>query len=130
MISSTPPARTRRARRFARIGARTLFLLAVCPVGLGAQTATATIGAPTGFARDRIARIDPKTGRVKAWIDLTGLSQTAGGFGPDAVLNGIAYDPRGDRLFVTGKNWSKLFQIALRRGADGAPCPAFGAKPG
>lgn len=79
---------------------------------------------------DRIARIDPKTGRVKAWIDLSGLGETAGGFGPDAVLNGIAYDPKGDRLFVTGKNWSKLFQIALRPGADGAACPAFGAKSG
>lgn len=74
---------------------------------------------------DRIARIDPVTGRVKAWIDLSGLSATAGGSWPDAVLNGIAYDAKGDRLFVTGKNWSKLFQIALRPGADGAACPAF-----
>lgn len=60
---------------------------------------------------DRIARIDPATGRVTAWIDLSGLGKQAGAIGFDAVLNGIAYDPEGKRIFVTGKNWSKLFQI-------------------
>lgn len=63
---------------------------------------------------DRIARIDPKTGKVRAWIDLSGLLREhgSGGRGAD-VLNGIAYDASGDRLFVTGKLWPDLFQIEL-----------------
>jgi len=64
---------------------------------------------------DRIARIDPRTGAVVGWIDLTGL--LAGGEVSDeeAVLNGIAYDETNGRLFVTGKLWPKLFEIRLRR---------------
>jgi glutamine cyclotransferase len=61
---------------------------------------------------DRIARIDPASGRVKAWIDLSPLvikHQSS----QDDVLNGIAYDAKGDRLFVTGKLWSRLYQIRL-----------------
>lgn len=61
---------------------------------------------------DRIARIDPKTGKVVGWIDLTGLLTPAERQGVD-VLNGIAYDAKGDRLFVTGKYWPKLFEIKL-----------------
>jgi glutamine cyclotransferase len=61
-----------------------------------------------------IARIDPATGKVKAWIDLTGLPETTqGGANPDAVLNGIAYDREHDRLFVTGKDWPHLYEIRL-----------------
>ncbi len=65
----------------------------------------------------RIARIDPNTGKVVGWIDLTGIlspsDQIQGGdFGTD-VLNGIAYDAEHDRLFVTGKRWPKLFEIRL-----------------
>ncbi|MCJ2188317.1 glutaminyl-peptide cyclotransferase [Novosphingobium beihaiensis] len=60
---------------------------------------------------DRIARIDPATGHVTGWIDFTGLRDEAGAPDYDAVLNGIAYDPEGKRIFVTGKNWSKLFQV-------------------
>jgi glutamine cyclotransferase len=59
----------------------------------------------------RIARIDPKSGAVKGWIDLSRLAVENANGDPDAVLNGIAYDPKGDRLFVTGKNWAKLFEI-------------------
>ena len=62
---------------------------------------------------DRIARIDPRTGHVTGWIDLTGLLQPGDRRQPVDVLNGIAYDPRTDRLFVTGKWWPKLFEIAL-----------------
>lgn len=63
---------------------------------------------------DRIARIDPATGRVKGWIDLSGLNFRAGAaLDPDAVLNGIAWDAKGRRLFVTGKLWPKLFEIQL-----------------
>ncbi len=71
---------------------------------------------------DRIARIDPQTGRVTAWIDLTGLLAPEDRTRPVDVLNGIAYDAENDRLFVTGKLWPKLFEIELiRRGhRDGA----------
>jgi glutamine cyclotransferase len=62
----------------------------------------------------RIARIDPTTGAVKAWIDLTGLERLAGGDRIDNVLNGIAYDARQKRLFVTGKRWPKIFEIKLK----------------
>lgn len=61
---------------------------------------------------DLIARIDPQTGRVLGWIDLSGLLTPAERQGTD-VLNGIAYDAAGDRLFVTGKLWPKLFEIKL-----------------
>ncbi|HEX7342759.1 MAG TPA: glutaminyl-peptide cyclotransferase, partial [bacterium] len=63
---------------------------------------------------DHIAVIDPVTGRVKAWIDLRGLLAKSDSPGVD-VLNGIAYDARGDRLFVTGKLWPKLFEIRLSK---------------
>jgi glutamine cyclotransferase len=61
---------------------------------------------------DRIARIDPKSGRVTAWIDLTGLLSARERAAAD-VLNGIAYDAQGDRLFVTGKLWPSIFEIRL-----------------
>jgi glutaminyl-peptide cyclotransferase len=60
----------------------------------------------------RIARIDPKTGRVTGWIDLSGLLSPEESEGAD-VLNGIAYDAEHDRLFVTGKFWPKVFEIRL-----------------
>jgi glutamine cyclotransferase len=62
---------------------------------------------------DLIARIDPGSGRVMSWLDLTGLLQ------PDIpdrrvdVLNGIAYDPENSRLFVTGKWWPELYEIVI-----------------
>lgn len=62
---------------------------------------------------DAIVRIDPASGTVKSFIDLTGLKQTAGAHGGDAVLNGIAWDAKKKRLFVTGKYWPQLFEIAL-----------------
>ncbi len=64
---------------------------------------------------DRIARIDPATGKVAGWIDLTGLLRPADRTEQTDVLNGIAYDASGDRLFVTGKCWPKLFEIRLTR---------------
>lgn len=62
---------------------------------------------------DRIARIDAATGQVAGWIDLTGLLSAEDRVRPVDVLNGIAYDAAGDRLFVTGKLWPKLFEIEL-----------------
>jgi len=61
----------------------------------------------------RIVRIDPATGRILSWLDLETLSRRNAVFNPDAVLNGIAYDPRGDRLFVTGKLWPNLYEIKV-----------------
>ena len=62
---------------------------------------------------DRIARIDPESGRVTAWIDLTGLLPPEDRTERVDVLNGIAYDADQDRLFVTGKLWPKLFEIQI-----------------
>jgi glutamine cyclotransferase len=62
---------------------------------------------------DRIARIHPQTGKVKGWIDLTGLLRPEAR-GPEGdVLNGIAWDKAGDRIFVTGKKWPWVFQIEV-----------------
>ena len=63
---------------------------------------------------DRIARIAPDSGEVLGWIDLTGLLSPVYRLEPEAVLNGIAYDAPGKRLFVTGKLWPKLFEIEVR----------------
>jgi glutaminyl-peptide cyclotransferase len=60
----------------------------------------------------KIAIINPQTGQVTAWIDLTGICSQENN-GPNSVLNGIAYDAEDDRLFVTGKLWSQLFEIRL-----------------
>jgi glutamine cyclotransferase len=62
---------------------------------------------------DRIARISPQTGKVVGWIDMTGLLSPIYRKEQDAVLNGIAYDPDGNRLFVTGKLWPTMFEIQL-----------------
>ena len=65
---------------------------------------------------DRIARIDPASGKVIGWIDLAGLGPKPGSL-PDPsndVLNGIAYDAVHDRLFVTGKCWPKVYEIRLQ----------------
>jgi glutamine cyclotransferase len=61
---------------------------------------------------DKIAIINPHTGQVRGWIDLTGIYNQENG-DPNSVLNGIAYDAESDRLFVTGKMWSQLFEIEL-----------------
>ena len=62
---------------------------------------------------DAIVRIDPDSGAVKYIVDLDGLRDMADGNDRDAVLNGIAWDEKAKRLFVTGKYWSKLFEIVL-----------------
>ena len=68
------------------------------------------------FHEERLVVIDPADGQVQFFVDLGGLldQRTRRGLGSEDVLNGIAYDARGDRLFVTGKCWPKLFQIAVR----------------
>ncbi|HEX6044492.1 MAG TPA: glutaminyl-peptide cyclotransferase [Pyrinomonadaceae bacterium] len=64
---------------------------------------------------DRIVVIDPQTGLVTAWIDLRGLLQPGDVQDAEAVLNGIAYDQKSDRLFVTGKLWPRLFEIKIKK---------------
>ena len=62
---------------------------------------------------DYIARISPKTGEILGWIDLSGLLEPHRRVSQNAVLNGIAFDKKEKRLFVTGKYWPKLFEIRL-----------------
>ncbi len=80
--------------------------------------------------RDIIARIDPHSGVVKSYLDLTGIlppgqihpfstmghpvnSRYAEALKKEAVLNGIAYDPTTDRVLVTGKFWPTLFALGV-----------------
>ncbi|MBP9664810.1 MAG: glutaminyl-peptide cyclotransferase [Pyrinomonadaceae bacterium] len=76
---------------------------------------TETLGKP-----NRIARIDPQTGKLIGWIDLAGISpddqpKTNSPYDEkvENTLNGIAYDAVTDRIFVTGKQWKKLYEIKL-----------------
>lgn len=76
---------------------------------------TETLGKP-----NRIARIDPQTGKLTGWIDLAGISpddqpKTNSPYDEkvENTLNGIAYDAATDRVFVTGKQWKKLYEIKL-----------------
>ena len=63
---------------------------------------------------DYLVRIDPASGEVRGVVDLSALLPDRRGMDPgDDVLNGIAWDPEGRRLFVTGKNWPTLFEIRL-----------------
>lgn len=65
------------------------------------------------YTTDRIARIDPSTGKVLAYIDLTGILPDEDRHPELAELNGIAWDNNKGRLFITGKNWPRLFEIEL-----------------
>jgi glutamine cyclotransferase len=62
---------------------------------------------------DLIARISPLDGRVIGWINLTGLLPSNQRVDGESVLNGIAYDAKHDRLFVTGKQWPTIFEIKI-----------------
>jgi glutamine cyclotransferase len=64
------------------------------------------------WKEEKIAIINPQTGQVEGWIDLSGI-QDLENQDVDNVLNGIAYDAEGNRLFVTGKMWPHLFEIKL-----------------
>lgn len=65
----------------------------------------------TGPYSDYIVRIDPNSGKVVGMIDLAKLCER---YRRRGVLNGIVYDERSDRLFITGKMWPKLFEIRLK----------------
>jgi glutamine cyclotransferase len=62
---------------------------------------------------DRIARISPRDGHVTGWIDLAGLLPADQKVNEESVLNGIAYDAKHDRIFVTGKQWPAVFEIRI-----------------
>ncbi|MER3437948.1 MAG: glutamine cyclotransferase [Chloroflexota bacterium] len=77
---------------------------------------------------DRIARIDPRTGKVLGWLDLTGLLSPADQAGRTVdVLNGIAYDATEGRIFVTGKLWPVLYHVVP---VPAMPAPATPARSG
>ena len=63
---------------------------------------------------DMIVRIDPASGAIKSYVDLSGLKADAGVTGSDRVLNGIAWDADKRRLFVTGKLWPRVFEIRVK----------------
>ncbi|MFP4367051.1 MAG: glutaminyl-peptide cyclotransferase [Bacteroidales bacterium] len=65
------------------------------------------------FGTDEIVIIERETGKVTGIIDLTGLLDRRYRHPDLDVLNGIAYDSGNDRLFVTGKNWPRLFEIEM-----------------
>jgi glutamine cyclotransferase len=65
------------------------------------------------YTTDKIAVIDPKTGAVEQYLDMTGLLPAKDRFANTDVLNGIAWDAGGKRLFVTGKKFNQLFQVEL-----------------
>jgi len=66
------------------------------------------------WTTDRVARISPVTGDVKAWVDLSTLWPRGQRQPPADVLNGIAYDKATRRIFVTGKKWPRVYQIAVQ----------------
>jgi glutamine cyclotransferase len=70
------------------------------------------------FYSYRIARIDPETGKVVGWIDLSGILSNEKIDYPVDVMNGIAYDTDADRLFITGKLWPQVFEIRLIKKVD------------
>jgi glutamine cyclotransferase len=61
-----------------------------------------------------ILRIDPATGRVLDVVDFVGILPQAERVADTDVMNGIAYDPEGDRLFVTGKYWPKIYEVQVK----------------
>ncbi|MFO7851597.1 MAG: glutaminyl-peptide cyclotransferase [Bacteroidota bacterium] len=65
------------------------------------------------YTTERIARIEPSTGKVLAYIDLSGILPEGDQHSELAELNGIAWDSDNERIFVTGKNWPRLFEIRL-----------------
>ena len=78
------------------------------------DNARATLNERSEGHSDLVARISPRDGHVIGWIDLGGILPADQKINDEAVLNGIAYDAQHDRLFVTGKQWPKIFEIKIR----------------
>jgi len=76
---------------------------------------------------DRIAMIDPRSGQVRAWLNLSALHRRlhkSSDWDPvDNVLNGIAYDPDTGHLYVTGKRWPRLFELEVAWPSDASAQP-------
>jgi glutamine cyclotransferase len=70
------------------------------------------------FTQDIIVRISPKSGRVKGWLDLSALRSYLPQNAKVDVLNGLAYDAKGKRIFVTGKFWPNVFEIRVKGHAN------------
>lgn len=82
------------------------------------------------YQTDRIARIDPATGQVKQWLDLSGLLPVGAVRNPqDEVLNGIAFDDATGRLWVTGKHWPTMFEIRVPDLPPASASPSAPAAP-
>ena len=64
------------------------------------------------WTKDAIAVVNPNTGAVEGILDMSGLRKLINTT-PDDVLNGIAYNPKTKTIFVTGKNWDKMFEITV-----------------
>ena len=67
------------------------------------------------FTTSRIARIDPKSGEVTGWLDLSALKGKLENPQRAQVLNGVAYDEKSGNLWVTGKWWPQMFEIRLSK---------------
>lgn len=67
------------------------------------------------YTTDYVVIINPQTGIVEGLIDFTGLLKQEDVTERTDVLNGIAYDAEGKRIFVTGKLWNKLFEIEINK---------------
>lgn len=65
------------------------------------------------YLKDGVVIFNPKTGAVEGLIDLRGLKSKVKKHRDLDVLNGIAYNPKTEKFYVTGKNWDKLFEIEL-----------------
>ncbi len=78
------------------------------------QTGTTQGQLPNIGKPNYIARINPESGRVVGWIDLANISPEDSEDESENTLNGIAYDAGSDRIFVTGKNWKRLFEIKIK----------------
>jgi glutamine cyclotransferase len=63
--------------------------------------------------QDRIARIDPATGRVTGWLSVSGLVPMVAIENAEAVANGIAFDESTGRVFLTGKLWPVLYEARV-----------------
>jgi len=65
------------------------------------------------WQKNTILIINPKNGTIEGLIDLTGLNKKIKSKNDNDVLNGIAYDKKDDKLFVTGKDWDKVYEIKI-----------------
>jgi glutamine cyclotransferase len=65
------------------------------------------------WMKDTIAVIDRITGNVKFWIDVSGLRQFVQPTQQVDVINGIAYDSKNKKIYLTGKLWPFIFEVEV-----------------